>query len=77
MTRPLAIAVAGLLLLGIAPSLHAQDSEQTQLQSKYEKKVAESWFVDNGFTADYDLARERARDAKKPIFAYFTRSYQP
>jgi hypothetical protein len=64
-------------LLLAAPSADCQDDEQDELQSKYEAKVSESWFVDNGFTDDYDLARERARDAKKPIFVYFTRSYAP
>jgi hypothetical protein len=74
MRRALGIAVAGLLLAG---ATSAQDSQQAELQEKYEKKVAESWFVDNGFTDDYDLARERARDARTPIFVYFTRSYSP
>jgi hypothetical protein len=77
MMRALPIAVAGLLLLGTVPTVPAQDDPQAALTSKYEQKVAESWFTDNGFTDDYDLARERARDARTPIFVYFTRSYAP
>jgi hypothetical protein len=74
MIRP-ACLVAALALA--APSAVCQSDEQDELRSKFEAKVSESWFVDNGFTDDYDLARERARDAKKPIFVYFTRSYAP
>ncbi|MHC5210833.1 MAG: hypothetical protein ACYTG2_08960 [Planctomycetota bacterium] len=77
MLRPLGIALAGLAFLGAAPAVLAQDDEQAELQAKYEQKVAESWFTDNGFTDDFDLARERARDSRTPIFVYFTRSYSP
>jgi hypothetical protein len=77
MLRPFGIALAGLLAFGAAPLAAAQDDEQAELQSKYEAKLAESWFTDNGFIDDYDLARQRARDSKTPIFVYFSRSYAP
>jgi len=78
MIRTTGIALAGLLLAGAAAVGFAQDTEpQTALEKKFEKKVAAAWFIDNGFTHDYDVARERAKEAGKPIFAYFTRSFDP
>ncbi len=74
MIRSLTVAVAGLMLAGMATVSMAQDSD---MQTKYEKKVAEAWFTDNGFTDDYDVARAKATETGKPIFAYFTRSYAP
>ncbi len=68
-------ALTGLLALGLSGAALAQDGAKSDLELKYEAKVAESWFVDNGFTADYDEARERSAATGKPIFAYFTRSY--
>ena len=67
------VALAGVILAATATVGLAQDD----LQAKYEKKVAESWFTDNGFTDDYDVARAKAAETGKPIFAYFTRSYAP
>jgi len=77
MIRSMGIALSGLLVAGVAAVGFAQDSAQADFQAKYEKKVAESWFTDNGFTDDYDVARQRSKEAGKPIFAYFTRSYSP
>ena len=54
---------------------HRVGVAQDDLQAKYEKKVSEAWFTNNGFTDDYDVARERSKESGKPIFAYFTRSY--
>ena len=67
-------ALAGVLVAGLAAGALAQDMT---VEEKYEKKVSESWFVDNGFTDDYDAARAQAKETGKPIFAYFTRSYAP
>jgi hypothetical protein len=78
MIRSTGIALAGLALVGMAAVSIAQDTDpQAALQQKFDKKVAEAWFTDNGFTADYDVARERAKEGAKPIFAYFTRSFSP
>lgn len=71
MIRSMVIALAGLIVAGTAAVGFAQDD----LQAKYEKKVSEAWFTNNGFTDDYDVARERSKESGKPIFAYFTRSY--
>ena len=76
--RTMGIALAGLVLAGTAAVGFAQDSDpQAKLRADYDKKVAQAWFTDNGFTDDYDVALERAKGAEKPIFAYFTRSYSP
>lgn len=76
MMRSLIAVVAGVVLAaGAALSAFAQPGET--MQEKYEAKVAESWFKDNGFTDDYDKARELATKTGKPIFAYFSRSYSP
>lgn len=78
MIRTTGIALAGLVLASAAAVGFAQDSDpQAKFQQDYEKKVAQSWFTDNGFTDDYDVALERAKEAGKPVFAYFTRSYSP
>lgn len=77
MIRSMGIALAGLLVAGTAAVGFAQDTDMSEFQAKYEKKVAEAWFTDNGFTDDYDVARERAKEQGRPIFAYFTRSYSP
>ena len=77
MIRSMGIALAGLIVAGTAAVGFAQDSAKSEWQAKYEKKVAESWFTENGFTDDYDVARERAKEQGRPIFAYFTRSYSP
>ena len=77
MIRSMGIALSGLIVAGAAAVGFAQDPAQADFQAKYEKKVAESWFTDNGFTDDYDVARARSKEAGKPIFAYFTRSYSP
>lgn len=76
MIRTTGIALAGLIVAGAAAVSFAQDAK-SELEQKYEKKVAEAWFTENGFTDDYEVALERAKEAGKPIFAYFTRSYSP
>ena len=57
MIRPKTVALAGVLALGLSASALAQDTGQSENEAKYEEKVAESWFTDNGFTDDYDKAR--------------------
>ena len=73
MIRRWSVALAGLIVAATAAVGMAQDD----LQAKYEKKVSEAWFTDNGFTDDYDVARAKSAETGKPIFTYFTRSYSP
>jgi hypothetical protein len=50
---------------------------QVELKQSYAEKIEESWFLDADWIDDYDLARQRAAEEKKFIFAYFTRTYAP
>ena len=50
---------------------------QEELKQSYQAKRKQPWFVDGGWTDDYDQARERASAEGKFIFAYFTRTYAP
>src|SRR5687767_6203480 len=56
MNRTFLAAVASTVLMASAALVgRAEDAES--LQAKYEEKVAESWFKDNGFTDDFDAAK--------------------
>ena len=68
-------AILTLLVAALAGlSLSAQVRRPHKTQAELEKQ---SWFVDGGWTDDYDLARKRAAAQNKFIFAYFTRTYAP
>ena len=58
------------LVFGAAPAL-----AQSDLQKRFDAKLAEAWFKANDWTSDYDVARKRSRERGKLMFAYFTRSY--
>jgi hypothetical protein len=60
-----------------APAAAAEDPEQASLRKKFEEKVSHAWFKDGGWTDDYDAALAKAKAEKKPILAYFSRSYSP
>jgi len=65
-----------LLALGIlCGSAAAQD--QADMQARYEKKLHKDFISHGGWITDYDVARERAKEEGKVIFAYFSRSYAP
>ena len=51
--------------------------EQAALRKKLESKLSEKWVSLQNWTTDYNLARKRAAQSGKLIFAYFTRSYAP
>jgi len=50
-------------------------SAETELETKYSKKIAKDFVGHGGWIVDYDEALARAEKEKKLIFAYFTRSY--
>ena len=52
----------------------AQNSPE-QNTEKYQAKIQEAWFVDAGWTDDYDTARKQAADSGKLMVGYFLRSY--
>jgi hypothetical protein len=60
------------LVLALAASAAAQ---QETLEEKRDKKLKAEWLVNGGWLTDYDKARASAKESKKPIFGYFTRSY--
>lgn len=68
--------LAGVLAALLASSASAQGGpSQEKLKEDRAAKVAESWFTGAGWTDDYDLAREKAKETGKLIFAYFSRTY--
>ncbi len=74
------VILAGLIAVLFATSALAQGrtppSQETLKQNRADK-VAEEWFTDAGWIDDYDVAREKAKESGKLIFAYFTRTYTP
>lgn len=69
------LALAGLLALLLAAPVLAQDAKESNEQ-KRDKKLAEEWLrKPAAWITDYDEARKAAKDGKKLIFGYFTRSY--
>jgi hypothetical protein len=66
-------AIVGILALSAAA---AQADRQAQLKQKRDQKLAERWITLAEWIPDYDRARARSKASGKPIFAYFTRSYE-
>ena len=61
-------------LFGLAVSSGvAQSADETNYRAKLAKPFAKAI----AWELDFKKAMERARTAKKPILAYFTRSYAP
>ena len=71
--------LAGLLAAIFASPALAQRAMPSQEQLKQQRadKVAEDWYTSAGWIDDYDVAREKAKESGKLIFAYFTRTYSP
>ena len=78
-----AAALAGVLLAlvaapapaGQSPEAEKKAKQQAAYVEKREAKLREPWLAGYGWTPDLDAARKRAAAEKKPVFAYFTRSY--
>ena len=60
-----------LMLLALTATSH--DS----LEARRDKKLASPFLKKAPWRTDYDEALRLAKESKKPIFAYFTRSYSP
>ena len=73
----LTLCVAALAGISLSVQVRRPQKTQAELERSYADKLKQSWFVDGGWTDDYDLARERAAAENKFIFAYFTRTYAP
>ena len=69
--------VAALPVLGCALVAPAQDIDQDELIARRDKKLVSEFLNKADWITDYDAARAKAKESGKPIFAYFTRSFQP
>jgi len=74
--RPLLALGAGVAL---ATGVAAQDvdSKQQSLIDKRDKKLGSEFLKKAEWFTDYDKARAAAKQSKKLMFGYFTRSYSP
>ncbi len=63
---------AGGILLALAAAAAAGEMED-----KLEKKLSKEFVRNAAWMTDYDAVKAKAEETGKPIFAYFTRSYQP
>ena len=59
-------------VLALAATTLAQD-----LESNLKEKLGKEFMRNAAWNIDYDIAKAKAKETGKPIFAYFTRSYQP
>ncbi len=66
-----------LSLLLLATALQAQIADQEILIDRRDQKIEAPFMEHALWHTDYDDAREEAAESGKPIFAYFTRSYEP
>ena len=60
-------------LLALATSALAQET----MEQKRDKKLQSAFLKKAAWITDYDAAMAESKKSKKPIFAYFTRSYSP
>ena len=73
----LALALSSTVLPSLALPIAAQRTPPTpeQLEERYREELASPFVARGNWVTDYDLARQRARDEGRLIFAYFSRSY--
>jgi hypothetical protein len=62
------------LTIALAVSAMAQSSD---LQAKYEAKLALEFVEFGGWITDFDAAKAKAEEEGKVLFVYFSRSYAP
>jgi hypothetical protein len=67
------LMTATLAFLGLAAAAEAQET----MEQKRDKKLQSPFLKKAAWITDYDAAMAEAKKSKKPIFAYFTRSYSP
>ena len=70
-------AKAMALLLALAASGPAWAQEGQTFEDKLQEKLKEPFVSNAKWVLDYEEALKTAKDEKKVIFAYFTRSYSP
>ena len=62
-----------LALAAAAPGVAAQD--QDKMKANYAAMLEHDWYTGGDWTTDFAAAKAKAKEAGKPIFAYFTRTY--
>lgn len=72
-----AMAFSGILAFSEVSAFSDDSSAPNPLVRKRDAKLAEPWLKKAAWFTDFDAARQAARDQRKLIFAYFTRSYSP
>ncbi|MHC4340063.1 MAG: hypothetical protein ACYSX0_07625 [Planctomycetota bacterium] len=48
-----------------------------EMEQRFEQKVAKDFVKNADWVLDYDAVRKTAKDSRKLIFGYFTRSFEP
>lgn len=71
----LGVLAAGVALLGTADA--SQGDKQEKYRKNYEEALKAEFIEFGGWVTDYDIARKRAKEEGKLIFAFFSRSYAP
>ena len=60
-----------------APQKAQRTYDQEKMKASYEDMLTHDWYKDGGWITDFAVAKTRAKESGKPIFAYFTRTYAP
>lgn len=69
------LALAGILIAGLAVSAVAQDP--AALEDNYQAKLKKDFMKHIAWEQSYDAALAKAEKSNMPVLAYFTRSYAP
>jgi len=56
---------------------YATSSYAQTFEDLYQKKLEKDFFKNAAWVLDYDQALAKAKESKKLIFVYFSRSYAP
>lgn len=79
MRRAMPLAIALLLALPALPATAQGRPPPTveELKERRDAKLAEDFLKNAPWITSFEKAKATAAETGKPIFAYFTRSYQP
>ena len=66
-----------LACLPVVATAQRKPADPADLRAKLEKKLAKPFVKGGGWLLDYDVARAKAKEDKKLVFVYFTRSFAP
>src|SRR5688572_22158485 len=71
------LAFALLALLAAAPAAQEQQSDEAALRAKHAEKLKHEFAGKIPWEQSYEQARAKAKEQKKLVMGYFTRSYAP